>query len=580
MTPPTVASTGHDSRVLAASLHDGLCDGSACWVYPEPTGLRLNALSGSWDLVVAVGETGVAVTWNGAELRLEHAARGTELVDVWVSAGGLAYAVGENGMVMRTSDGTWRPSACRQRVLRAVDGVGEVVAAAGAAGSLAVLSGESCRTIPTGVADDFIDVFALDADTFVAVSANRVVRAAGGVVTAVYTAEELGVGGFRFVAGLGPEAFWIATTEGAVLDGANGWRRDDAACPATRLWSASQGDDERLVVSGGGCVADGNGWRTVASARRATGGMPLGSEGDWLVLTSDHLELRAGADLEEGVDVADGPAVSPSWTVASAAAGSIWLSGPGLHVFADGHWSYAEIEEPPLSSQELLAGLTGLVARPDGTVLATASLGPRGEGALLRVTREGLVTEHVDLESSPSGLAIGADVVIVGPDGGHVVADGSGRAIFGTGRAELIDVCASEDGAWLVGADGAVFYLAAGATRARRIASDVTERLVDCASDDSGSAWVVGIAGALLRCSNARCDQMDRAENSLVAALVLDGQPWVFGGTYAAEVTAEGLREADIGIGDHRIVDATGGPDAGWLVLSPSGLVRIAVDDR
>jgi hypothetical protein len=544
--------------------------------------LSLTAFAGSWDLAVAVGESGVAITWDGRELHLEHAARDTDLNGVWVSASGLAYAIGDDGMVVRSRDGTWGPSACPGRALYAVDGSGETVVAVGAAGTLVVLVGDDCRTIPTGITEELLDVFAADADTFVAVSENSIVRASNGVVTSVHTTTGLGVASFRSVAGLGPEAYWVATGDGTVLDGTNDWRRE-AMCVATNIWSSSE-EGERIVASSSGCVATREGWRIVPAVRQAAGGFPLGSDGgEWLVLSSARLELRAadGDGLHEPLVAGALPRMSPLWQAVGATRGSVWLSGPGLHVFAAGSWTYAEIEEPPLSSQELLAGVTAIVPLPDGSALAASTLGlPARDGALLRITREGLVTEHIDLGSGrPTGLAVGADIVTVGLRRGHVIAGGVARAISGTGRAELTDVCASEEGAWLVGVDGAVFFLAAGATRARRVSSGVTERLVDCACDAGGNAWVVGLNGAVLRCSSASCDEVDRRESSLVATMVLGGQPWVFGGSYAAQVTPDGLRPVDVGIGSHRVVEVAAGPDAGWLMLSSQGLVRIGVGD-
>lgn len=200
----------------------GACQSGACWVHPGTIGSRILAISGSPSLVVAVGEAGAIVTWDGHELRAEESPHHVDLLDVYAEEPGRIVAVGAEGVVIERSGSEWLARDCGTTVrLEAIHGApGGPLIAAGERGTLIDVHGHDCPRIRTSVTGTFHDVHVLGARWFV-VAADRVITFEDRRPVTTWMASDREL---RSVAAIDAEHVFVAGRRGwLALDGSR-WR--------------------------------------------------------------------------------------------------------------------------------------------------------------------------------------------------------------------------------------------------------------------------------------------------------------------------------------------------------------------
>lgn len=85
-------------------------DGGWCWDNPLASGSALRAIRGhSENDILAVGENGVVLSWDGACWHRSRAGTPNQTLNgIWAAPGGRWQVVGINGTLLRSEDGGWR----------------------------------------------------------------------------------------------------------------------------------------------------------------------------------------------------------------------------------------------------------------------------------------------------------------------------------------------------------------------------------------------------------------------------------------------------------------------------------------
>lgn len=152
-----VAATACD-RVTVASRGDASPDSLASlWESVDAGPTNFNAVSGSSaDNVVVVGDQGTILHWDGTALLREESGTTANLRGVFVESDNLAYAVGEQGTILRRQNGVWSADVpVTSAVLNAVWSDDVSAAAVGEQGAALAFAGGVWTIIPNPRNDNY-----------------------------------------------------------------------------------------------------------------------------------------------------------------------------------------------------------------------------------------------------------------------------------------------------------------------------------------------------------------------------------------------------------------------------------------
>jgi hypothetical protein len=394
-----VAPAIRATPLAAPDLSRGVCTGGACWVSPLPTGQAIRAISGSASLVVAVGDAGAILTWDGTELRTEASPEQVDLLDVYAEEPGREYAVGANGavfsrMVTEAEGARWIARDCATtRTLRAVHGapLGPVIAA-GDGGTLLDLT-HDCAPVATQVQTAFIDVH-VTGSTWFAVSADRVITFEDRRPVATWMAPDrdlrsIAANDATHVVAVGDHG-WLARSGAA-------WTWIDRTGDTAQVWAVGA-PDARRIVSAAGCEIRGDDCADADMPRPHAGvsinALWQGASGAWWIARGGQLSVEpAPSPASRSASVRD----TASVPAGCEGAGGAWRIRDGDIVEIDERGARPVVIEPAVDLDVVGIACTedaAWAAARDGTILrclpdAAAptchALPRRAAGALLTI---------------------------------------------------------------------------------------------------------------------------------------------------------------------------------------------------
>lgn len=528
--------------------------------------------------------------------------QGDDLLGVWGSGKGDAWAVGDRGRVLRRDGGGWRVADPGPReYLAGVWGSGpNDVFATGYNGRVLHFDGRRWSLHPTGVSNDFNGIWGSGPKDVFTVGDRGVVFhydgtcwrrqatgtdnlffgvwgsgpddvwAVGGRANAAHydgaawhtvDVGPAGAGG-HFVGVWGTGAgiaadLYVVGSEGLVLRRHGGvWGREDAGTDALLRWVWGSGPDDVWVAGDGGTVRrfDGVTWRPVElGTTRAVRGAWRAPDGDTLLVGDDGLLMEG----REGVfrSRREGPSMDLFAIAGDWAGGE---DGALLYRTADGRWFARKVPtDRPIAALAMLADGRVLAAAGPGLWLGDATgwhLLPRPSGA-----PEGAV--HAIRTWGKGAVAVG--------DGGLVLTwDGRawGRLDAPTDR-DLYGVAGdSPEDFWAVGAGGTALRREGGAWADRSVADG--EDLYGVS--DSGVA--VGSMGGIRRFEGGAWRTLAEPEALALYAVVdaPDGAAWA-AGDFGTVRKVEGDRVTPVPVPTGQTLWAVGVGPGGRVTLVGEG---------
>ena len=148
---PLLLLTAACDQVTVRSRGDAGADSLASlWEQVDAGPTNFNAVSGgSASNVLVVGDQGTILHWDGTALLREESGTTANLRGLAVASDSLAYAVGEQGTILRRQDGVWTAEApVTNAVLNAVWAEGTVACAVGEQGVALALAAGVWTLIP------------------------------------------------------------------------------------------------------------------------------------------------------------------------------------------------------------------------------------------------------------------------------------------------------------------------------------------------------------------------------------------------------------------------------------------------
>ena len=536
-----------------------------CWAGPLPQGNALHAVRAlAADRVVAVGDRGTVLAWNGSTWSFEDTPTRERLLDVAGTAGDL-FAVGESGTILhRDAGGSWTAMTSGiEATLRAVVVIAANDVVASGDGALVLHFDGTAWTreaLPQGVPAD-MNVVALarhDATTF-ALGARTVGDEADRAVLARSD------GAWRSLSSIAGDVGAIAVTpDGSLVLSGESARHGDGTTwrvrsfgsdrPLDALWSAAADD----VWAGGydGRLAhwDGRAWH-----HEQLGGADA-------ALDIDDLDGTSATDLwavgEHGLIAhRDGAA----WTIVSSGTRArlegvaglgrddVWAVGDHVALHWDGHaWSTSGPSDVELEQ----------IAVANGTLFAVG-----GDGAIRRFAEGTWTSETSSTSAKLEGvwasdgthaIAVGAEWTQRDGSAWHVVADrpaatgvwgasessvwaatGEGLAHWdgatwtpdpSTASTPMIGVWGTaENDVWAVGPSGVVLHF--DGTRWSPTESDTTQDLLHVWGRSASDVWAVGVHGTLLHWDGTRWRWRDAGTDEVLHSVwgTPDGEVWIVG---------------------------------------------------
>jgi hypothetical protein len=473
--------------------YHGVCSAS-----PLPQGNALNAVVAlAPDHVVAVGDRGTILVWNGAAWALEDAPTRERLLDVWAGVDGDLWSVGDHGTVLHrtTTDGVvaWTsvPSSV-ELTLRAIGGrsITEIWAG-GDEGFLARWDGSTWtrEALPAEVTASMsiVDVASRAPDTLYALARSTLASGPADAVLMTRTAAE----GWRVTYTIDDDlsAIWIDPAGELVLagerarhgDGVEFRRRDfDTDRPLDAIWGAAADDAWAVGYEGRIAHWTGSAWRDASLETTLDFHAIAGTSATDAWAVGEHgLVARLGAD---GWTIQSSGPTARLEGVFGASASDVWAVGDhaALH-FDGGTWSALGPDDVEL---EALSGAAGIY------------VGVGAEGAIRRFANGAWTTErsgtHEKLEGvwvidATHAIAVGASV--------WLQQDGSDwRAIEGRPPATSVWGSSAND-VWAVGPDGIEHWDGAAWSHASGIPEGPLFAVWGRAAND---VWAAGASGRLL----------------------------------------------------------------------------------
>jgi hypothetical protein len=416
---------------------------------------------------------------------------------MWVAPGGTIWAVGDAGLVLRSDGGDFLPAPMPPAAvdLHGVSGAGAAVFVVGAGGTAWRLdaSGWTDLAPPTEVDLMAVDAIAED-DVFVVGREGTILNLKGdawhlqptGITSDLYGVSASAVGGVHVVGAFGGLLQRQSTT----------WVRSQIAGAGVTLRAIWRAPDGRMVAVGSaGTVVlyDGLSWKQQLTTETASPPRTLfavtGLDAEDIVAVGD-----AGAVVQYDAGkwrmaTVAGPfnALADLRAVAAAASsdGSVRVVAGGLDSAAIARTEGGEWVDRVLG---VTADLHGVDVQSDGTAVAV------GEAGLVLTVREGRIGTRpsgtdADLNAVSRRYAVGDLGTLL-----DLGLDPVQRITTGT-EADLTDVWADDEGAWIAAADGSLFRLDPDGVRL-----EVRRGISLTAVCASGSArWVGGVDGRLER---------------------------------------------------------------------------------
>lgn len=536
-----------------------------CWASPLPQGNTLRAVRAiARDSVIAVGDRGTILRWDGRTWALEDAPSRERLHDVWAGATGV-LAVGDRGTLLRRGeDGSWTaiPSGT-ESALRAIAGGGTSDAwAVGDDGTILRVSGATAtrEPMPAGVPGDasIVDVAGDGAGALYALAIHT--AASGDRARTLMSRTADGWSALPAPAG-DVSSVWVDPSGALVLGGdqaghgdGTSWRRRSFGVdrPLDVIWGAAADDAWAAGYEGRLSQWDGSRWREATLGTTLDVLALSGTSASDVWAVGEH-GLVAHYDGEAWAIVSSGPTARLEG-VHGLSAHDVWAVGDHVSLHWDGStWSVAgpddvELEALSGSGDVLVAvGVDGAIRRwrrglwssePTGTSAKLAGVWLRDPSHAIAVGGDGWVEQDEatwhPVAERPAATAIwgasASDVWAVGADGiSHydgrawsAVAGTAGDALFGVWGRAASDVYAVGAGGRVLHWDGAAWSAAAVPT---------TQDLLGVWGRAQDDVWAVGHHGTIVHWDGRTWSWRDSGTDELLHAVwgAEGGDVWIVG---------------------------------------------------